>query len=225
MAPEDHYREFVLEAIVADTPEAFWRRVSERTQFVYGDSYTSVATDPALLSEQRMQKLYQERYFKMEHALIAMGNETGVPASARLIGINQCHYAFAAKGRIGVTQSYVPISGEMPKPAAFRKQLAEMAEFERSLRLPLSDEPVELVTPKAVMGILLHSPIGQRFNENEQKLGALGLFIAYKDYSGWAVELATQEILAAYAPTEKREDRAEPIRKTGTKTGKIGTAQ
>jgi hypothetical protein len=70
MTPEDHYRQFVLEAIVADTPEAFWRRATERTQFVYGDSYTSVATDPALLPEQRTQKLYQERYFKMEYALI-----------------------------------------------------------------------------------------------------------------------------------------------------------
>jgi hypothetical protein len=220
MTPEDHYRQFVLEAVVNDTPEAFWRRVTERTQFVYGDSYTSVATDPALLPEQRMQKLFQERFFKMEYALIAVGNETGVPASAKLIGINECHYAYAAKGRIGVTQSYVQVSGEMPKPAAFRKQLAEMAEFKRILRLPLSDESVELVTPKAVMGILLHSPIGKRFSEAEQKLGALGLFIPYDDYSGWAAELAIPEILAAYAPAETREDRASPTRKTGIETGK-----
>jgi hypothetical protein len=224
MTPEDSYRRFVLEAIVADTPEAFWRRATDRTQFVYGESYTSVATDPALLPEQRMQKLYQERYFKMEHALIAIGNETGVAASAKLVGINQCHFAYAGRGRIGLTQSYVQVSGEMPKPAEFRKQLAEMAEFERILRLPLSDEPVELITPKSVMGILLHSPIGQRFSEADQKLGELGFFIAYKDYSGWAVQLAMPEILAAYAPAEKREDRAAPIRKTGTETGKTGTA-
>jgi hypothetical protein len=225
MPPEDHYRQFVLEAIVADTPEAFWRRVSERTQFIYGDSYTSVVTDAALLPKQRMQKLFQERYFKMEHALIAMASENGVPASAKLIGINQCYYAYAAKGRIGVTQSYVQVSGQMPKPAAFRRQLAEMAEFKRTLRLPLSDEPVELITPKAVMGILLHSPVGMRFNETEQKLGALGLFIPYDDYSGWAAQLAIPEILAAYAPAEEREDRAAPIRKTGTEIGKTGTAE
>jgi hypothetical protein len=220
MEPEDHYRQFVLETIIADTPEAFWRRATERAQFVYGDSYMSVATDPALLPEQRMQKLYQERFFKMEHALITAGNEAGVPASAKLVGINECHYAYAAKGRIGLTQSYVQVSGEMPKPAAFRKQLAEMAEFKRILRLPLSDEPVELITPKAVIGILLHSPVGKRFNEAEQKLGALGLFIPYEDYSGWAAQLAMPEILAAYAPAEKREDRAAPIRKTGIETGK-----
>jgi hypothetical protein len=219
MTPEDGYREFVLETIVADTPEVFWRRMNERTQVVYGDSYAAVVTDPALLAEQRVQKLYQERYFKMEHALISVGEETGVPASAKLIGINQCYYAFAAIRRIGVTQSYVPISGEMPRPAEFRKQLAEMAEFQRVLRLPLSDEPTELVTPKRVMGILLHSPVGRRFSEADQRLGTIGLFIAYQDYSGWAVELALQEILAAYTPAEKREDRAAPIRKAGTQTG------
>jgi hypothetical protein len=125
--------------------------------------------------------------------------------------------------RIGVTQSYVPVSGEMPKPAAFRKQLAEMAEFERILRLPLSDEPIELVTPKAVMGVLLHSPVGRRFSEDDQKLGAIGLFVPYKDYSGWAVELALPEIFAAYTPVEKREDRAAPSRKAAP--GKTGTEE
>jgi hypothetical protein len=89
----------------------------------------------------------------------------------------------------------------------------------------LSDEPVELITPKAAMGILLHSPVGMRFNETEQKLGALGLFIPYDDYSGWAAQLAIPEILAAYAPAEEREDRAAPIRKTGTEIGKTGTAE
>lgn len=219
MTPEDFYRQSVLDAIIADTPEAFWRRTGERAQFVYGDSYAAVEADPALLPEQRLQKLYQERYFKMEHALITVGSETGMPGSAKLVGINQCYYAFAAKGRIGITQSYVPLSGDMPKPAAFRKQLAEMAEFERALRLPLDDEPIELVTPKSVMGILLHSPVGRRFNKDDQNLGTLGFFVAYKDYSGWAVQLALAEILAAYVPVEKREDRAAPLRKTASKTG------
>jgi hypothetical protein len=218
MTPEEH-KQFALEVIIADTPESFWQRAAERTQFVYRDSYSGVATDPALLPEQRMQKLWQERYFKMEHALIAVANEIGLPASAKLIGSNQCHYAFAGRNRFGLTQSYVQVSGDLPKPANFRTQLAEMAYFMRESRLPLGDEPIELITPKAVMGILLHSPVGKRFSEDEQKLGALGLYIPYRDYSDWAVRLAIPEILAAYAPAEKREDRAAPTRKTAAQTG------
>ena len=215
----DQYRDFVLSTVVSDTPLGFWRSLTEKSQFTYGEAYSAVAADPALLDEQREQKLFQERYFKMEYALVAAARENGVSASAKLIGTNRCYYAYAALKRVGMTQSYVQISGEMPSPAAFRKQLAEMAEFRRSSRLDLGDELIELITPKQVSGIILHSPAGHKFTEAEQKLGAMGFFIPYDDYSGWAVELALPEILAAYAPVETREDRVVPARKKITKTG------
>src|SRR5229473_3838501 len=151
-------------------------------------SFSGVKADQTLLDEQRQHKLYQERYFKMEYELVSAARDTGLSASANLIGTNLCHYAYVAHGRVGMTQSYVAVSGEIPKPAAFRKQLAEMAEFKRVLRLPLSDEPFELVTPKSVFGILLHSPVGRRFTAEDQTLGALGFFIPYEDCSGWAAQ-------------------------------------
>jgi hypothetical protein len=215
------YREFVLSTVVADTPHAFWHRLAERTKFAYGDAYSSVAGDPSLLEEQRSQKLFQERYFKLEYGLISAARESGVPASAQLIGTNLCYYAYAGRGRIGLTQSYVQVSGDMPSPAAFRTQLAEMAEFTRTSRLDLGDEPRELILPKQVFGVVLHSPVGRKFTEGDQKLGAMGFFVAYKDYSGWAAQLAVSEILAAYKPAavEERDDRAAPTRKPIKKSG------
>jgi hypothetical protein len=123
---------------------------------------------------------------------------------------------------VGVTQSYVQVSGDMPTPAQFRKQLAEMAAFKRTSRLDLGDEPKELITPKQVCGIMLHSPVGKKFSEDDQKLGAIGFFVPYENYDGWAVEISLSEIISAYAPTEKREDRVQPIRKQGKKTGTEG---
>ena len=221
MEPQEHYREVALTAILEDMPKKWWEALEDRSRFAYGDSFSAVKSDKSLLDDQRQQKLYHERYFKMEYELISVSKENGVPASATLIGENLCHYAYAGRGRVSATQSYVPISGDMPKPAAFRKQLAHMADFQRVLRLPFDDEPFELVTPKSVFGILLHSPVGRRFTEDEQKLGALGYFIPYKDFSGWAASFAVAEIIAAY-PVETREDRAAPIRKKAGKTGTEG---
>ena len=174
MELKDQYREFVLNAITEDMPQATWQRIVDRAKGTYGSSYGIVASDPSLLDEQRSQKLFQERYFKMEHAVIAAARETGVAASAKLIGTNQCFYGYVARGRVGFTQSYVKFSGEMPSPAGFRKQLAEMAEFKRASRLDLGDEPVELLTPKSINGILLHSPVGTKFSKDQQMLGQLG---------------------------------------------------
>ncbi len=219
MEVQDEYKEFVLTVLTEDTPLTLWQRLGEKSRFTYGESFSGVAGDVSLLDEQRMQKLFQERYFKMEHALITTAKESGVRASAKLIGINLCYYAYAARGRIGFTQSYVQISGEMPSPAAFRKQLAEMAAFERDSRLDLGDEPSELLLPKKIRGIILHSPVGRNFTENDQALGAIGLFVPYRDYSGWAVELSFNEIISAYKPVEMRDDRAAPVRKKIEKTG------
>ena len=133
----EQYRDFVVSALVEDTPRQFWERLIEKTRFAYGEAFSAVSADPALLDDQREQKLFQERYFKLEHTLIATGKRTGVPGSAKLVGENRCHYAYVARGRVGMTQSYVAVSGEMPKPAAFRKQLAEMAMFKRIWRLDL----------------------------------------------------------------------------------------
>ena len=104
METEEHYRSFALSAVVSDTPVTYWQRIVERSRFTYGESFSNVKTDPALLDEQRPQKLYQERYFKMEFELISAARETGVAASAKLIGTNLCHYAYVARGRVGMTQ-------------------------------------------------------------------------------------------------------------------------
>src|ERR1700693_1746160 len=102
MEAADPYRDFVLSTLIADTPQGFWRALEEKTQFTYGEAYSTVTADAALLDEQREQKLYQERYFKMEYALVAAAKENGVPASVKLIGINRCYYAYAARGRVGM---------------------------------------------------------------------------------------------------------------------------
>lgn len=215
----DEYRDFVISTLVEDLPDSFWKRLGELAKFVYGESYSVVSTDPALLPEQRPQKLYQERYFKMEHAFASAARHSEVPASAKLIGTNLCHYALVGQGRGELTQSYVKESGDMPSPAAFRKQLAVMADFKRMPSLDLGDVPSELIRPKKVSGIVLHSPTGRKFSADDQKLGAIGFFVAYDDFKGWAVELSLSEIIAAYAPIQKRDDRVIPIRKRNPKTG------
>lgn len=219
MEAQDLYREHVLARIIEDMPAQFWRRLGELAKFNYSEAYSAVLADPALIPEQRPQKLYQERYFKMEYGLLAAAREAGVPASSKLIGTNLCHYAYAGVGRIAMTQSYVAVSGEMPSRAEFRKQLAEVSQFERAPRFDLGDEPSELLLPKLISGIILHSPAGRHFTEQDQQLGAAGFFVPYRDYKGWAVQLPLVEIISAYTPSEEREDRAAPTRKKIDKTG------
>jgi hypothetical protein len=223
MELEDQYREHVLTRIIEVTPQKFWRGLADRAQFTYGEAFAQVEADASLVDDQRHQKLFQERFFRMEHALMTAASDAGVPGSSKLIGANQCWYVYAATGGVGMTQNYVPVSGEMPTPAAFRKNLAKVANLQRQSRLDLGDETVELVLPKETNGIVLHSPAGRAFSEAEQKLGAIGFFVPYADYSKWAVQLPLIEILSAYKPIEGRQDKAAPIPKKAGKDDKTGT--
>lgn len=213
MELKDQYRELVLKMVVEDMPQNLWQRLIDYSRKTYGEAFSIVSSDPSLLKDQRSQKLFQERYFKMEHAIAAAAKESGIPTSASLIGSNLCYYSYVGRGRVGFTQSYVQDFGEMPTPAGFRTQLQKMSIFRRESLLDLGDVSSELIAPKQVIGILLHSPAGKTFEESKQQLGDIGFYVPYEDGKAWAVELALSEILSNYKPVETREDRASLPRK------------
>ena len=175
--------------------------------------------DPRLNQSQRLSKLWQERHFAMEWLLIDEATQNGIPASDRLIVENRCAYALAGHGSLKMTQKYVRHHGELPSPAKFRKQLALVNAFYRSPSLIFGDAPEELYLPPDINGIVLHSPIGSRFIEEHQTLGAIGFYIPRADFSEWAVELTFAEIIASYASKSRREDRASPRLRPFQKTG------
>ncbi|MCH8097939.1 MAG: hypothetical protein IID53_12760 [Proteobacteria bacterium] len=110
----------------------------------------------------------------------------------------------------------------MPKPARFRERHAAMSNIPKFPRLDLGDEPPEVLLGKDFYGLLAHNPVGKRFTEHEQRLGMMQFCIPVNDCSGWAVELAIEEIVSAYqvaAPAEKV-DRRLPWKKRGEEEGK-----
>lgn len=60
---------------------------------------------------------------------------------------------------------------------------------------------------------------GRRFVREDQMLGDIGFYVPYDHMESWAAHLSLTEILALYAPVEKREDRAAPTRKPQKKSG------
>jgi hypothetical protein len=219
MSPREQIQAHVLGKIVATTPEAFWRGYQNRARSLYLDAFSEVKVDPRLNQSQRLSKLWQERHFAMEWLLIDEAAQNGIPASDRLIVENRCAYALAGHGSLKMTQKYVRQHGALPSPAKFRQQLAAVNAFYRAPSLLLGDDPEELYLPPDINGIVLHSPVGPRFIEEHQTLGAIGFYVPYADFSEWAVELTFAEIIAGYISKAQREDRASPrlrrIKKTG----------
>ncbi len=221
MEANEQRRSHVLKLVTTITPESFWAGYQHRARGIYKDAFNAVNADPRLNKSQRLSKLWQERHFAMEWLLIDEAKKNGVPASDTLIVENLCAYALAGQGGVKMTQKYVRSCGQMPSPAKFRKQLAAVNSFDRQGHFLFGDEPAELILPSQVSGIVLHSPIGGKFDEEQQSLGSIGFYVPYDDFKDWAVELTFAEIMAAYKVEEKREDRVKPALRVQkvTKTG------
>lgn len=200
----------ILSTIVRDFPRGFWEDGRAAARQAYLDVFHQIAADPNLVVEQQLDKLYQDRHFRMEHLLATVARKHGLPSTSTLLATNSRHYVYVAKGSIGLTQAYVPAIGAMPKQARYRERLAAMSAIPKTPRLDFGDEPREVLIGKDFYGLLAHNPAGNRFTEQDQRLGMIQFCVPVNDCSEWAIELAIEEILSEYetaAPSAKPDRR------------------
>lgn len=185
------------------------------TRQAYIDVYSQIANDPNMVREQRIDRLRQDRHFRMEHVLSSLADRHGIAKSHTLLAENSQHYVYAAKGDIGMTQSYVPAIGELPKPARYWERLASMNNIPR---LDLGDEPPEVLIGKQYYGLIAHNPIGRKFDTDAQKLGMVQFCVPSQDSKMWALELSIEDLTSAY-PEDKKdtETKREPMWKDRNK--------
>lgn len=206
----DQLRAVILSTIVRDTPRDFWSDIRDRAKLTYPDVFHQVRAEPNLVDNQRIDLLYQLRHCRMEFLLKSLAEKHAVPCSPNVVEKNRRYYVYAVSGAIGMTQSYVPTIGAMPKPAKYLDRLAAMNAISRTPQLSLGDEPPEVFVGKDFFGLLAHNPVGKRFTEQDQALGMIQFCVPMQDNSEWAAQLSIAEILLAYeaqAPSEKP-DRA-----------------
>jgi len=208
-SPEDRSRAIILAMVVRDTPKAFWEDLRARSHQTYLDVFKQIENDPLVLGEQRLDSLYQQRHFRMEHVLKTVAEGHGMVTSATLLIENNRRYVYVSSGAVGLTQAYVPAIGELPKPARFRQRHSALNQIAQERVLDLGIEVPELRELKAFYGLIAHNPAGKRFSEVEQALGMIQLCIPAAGFGAWAAEFTLQEIISAYpaAPREAQPER------------------
>lgn len=218
MSGYERLKSIIVTTIVRDVPKQFWADLRGGARQAYADVFAQIAADPNILDEQRIDRLRQDRHYRMEHLLSSLCDRHGIVKSHTLLAENSQHYVYAVSGVIGMTQSYVPTIGELPKPARYWERLASANDVPR---LDLGDEPPEVLIGKSYYGLIAHNPVGKRFDANEQKLGMIQFCVPSKDGKAWAVELAMEELTAAYpeARPESGADRKPHWKKDGRRQG------
>jgi hypothetical protein len=202
---EELQTQYLLSQIVANIPRDFLEDLLGRFGLAYTDRFHLSKHEPTTLEEHRLPKLQQDRVFRLDWELMQSARAHGLIATSRPVAENNWSFTYVIAGDIGLTQSYVPAIGDLPKAAKFRDELAKAGNIPR---LPL-DDPAEIYQRKKFYALLAHNPVGRHFTEDDQKLGSLQLCVPYKDMNGWAVAKSVPEILSYYPVTTKE---AEPTR-------------
>ncbi|MBJ7534578.1 hypothetical protein JDN40_10725 [Rhodomicrobium vannielii ATCC 17100] len=190
----------IVSTIIRDIPKPFWVDLRAMARQAYLDVFSQISNDPNMVREQRIDRLRQDRHYRMEHVLSSLADRHGIAKSHTVLAENSQHYVYATKGDIGMTQSYVPAIGELPKPAKYFDRLAGANEIPR---LDLGDEPPETLIGKKYYGLIAHNPIGRKFDAEEQKLGMVQFCIPSGDGKAWAVELAIEDLTSSYLEDKK----------------------
>lgn len=206
MDDAERLKSMIVSTFVRDTPKQFWMDLRGGVRQSYADSFFKIKNDPNILKEQRIDCLRQLRHFHMESLVSSLAERHGLVRSLTKLEDNGQHYVYVTGGDVGLTQSYVPAIGELPKPARYREWLASMNDIPR---FDLGDEPPEVLIGKSYYGLIAHNPVGTRFHEDEQKLGMVQLCVPHKELKSWALELAIEDLTAAY-PTSKPDRSSKP---------------
>lgn len=219
MEQDEDNKAHVIALLTANFPVSLWQGLQDRSKLLYMDTFMEAKSDPQINNSQRLHYLFQRRHFRMENLLQNEAGQNAIPANSELIKRNNCFFTLVQKGPVRMTQSYVRSAGGLPRPAGFRKHLAKQNAFSKQGRLDLIKGENEFTLPPEVTGLILHSPAGQSFREEHQALGAIGFYVPFSDFSGWAVELTFAEIIASYEAAVEQKDNVVPTIRTVRKTG------
>lgn len=204
----------VLGILLRDTPVAFWKLLRQRMEWAYGDAFASVSNDPRILANQRSAKLLDERFYLAERALHDAAINGGAVSSDQKIPINSWVYTFVRSQSVCMVQSYVPTPSDFARPADFREQHAALNTFLSRPQFAFGDVSPTLFDIAQVAGIVIHGPFRRAFEEGAQKLAFLRFCVPSQDYKRWEINLAVEDIVAAFnataTPTVPQRDIAKP---------------
>ncbi len=212
---EELMRAHVVAQVVSQIPKGFLTEFYQRSERAYSDEFSEMSHKAARVDEQKRLNLIDERHYRIDFELLEAAKSYGLSATAHPLPENTWRYGYVSCGTFGLTQSYVRRIGDLPKPAKFRDRLASAS---RMPRMPLT-EAEDIYEVKDFYAIFTHNPVGDKFSEEQQRLGSLMFSVPCEDMRKWAVNISVPELITEY-PTVKKDSKVrgptwKPIEKRG----------
>lgn len=199
----------VRRIVCSDFESPFVESVSNFAAWEYRVLYDSLAGDPALSNEQRLQEFSRGRALAISRAMIRAAQKHGVPYDIKRLKCNGQNKVLVKVGRIVILQEpMASLYGEKPRAAAYKQEISRYAGVITQLELDLGDRPPQLLDwSDGTLAVLLHGTCGGHFSERDCELGALMLAVPDAAYENWVMRLDLHDI-ALFGNARIDNDRA-----------------
>lgn len=219
---DEEVRSAFWATVLRDTKMPFWRGIQNSMEWAYDESFQAVTNDTRILEDQKPAKLLDERFYVAERALRQIAAETGMISTVQKISANDWNYTLVRGGAVAMVQCYVQTPSEMARPAKFREAMSAMNTFLSAPQFDLGDINPKVFDLSAINGILIHGPIGKKFEASDQRLGFLNFAVADESYRTWGLNIGVAEIIARFEQNEAglevpQRDIAKPLIKRRAK--------
>ncbi|MEO1041069.1 MAG: hypothetical protein AAFX52_02150 [Pseudomonadota bacterium] len=211
ISSERRRRQQMLDFILT-LPEAFWSEVASRIRAVYDDSFAELDADPSVSVPQKGDALLQRRFFRCENILNEVGQRFGVSSTFEPLAQNNRHIAYVSNEKVGVTQAYVPPDAGRCAERGYRTRKAKVNKMWESVVQSLFEEENKVREPKALYGIIAHSPFGRAFEAPHQRLGSIELVVPRENMES-VESFSFEEISAEYRHRAEEQAQRQPTPK------------
>lgn len=174
-----------------DLDPDFVETVSIGMAWEYDTLYESIAAEPDLPDAYRLEQFGRRRGNAAGAALRRAAVQHGVPYDFIRLECNGQRKLLVKAGRVILIQESILTLEDAPKPADYKRSLADVHGLISQLELALDDKHQRRVRDWSgcVLGVLLHGASGPRFTRQHRTLGSLMLGVTDSVYSQWVLRL------------------------------------
>lgn len=185
MAALDH-----IDDCLRDIDPEFLSSACIAAAWEYRRLFDELAENLDLSDEYRSEQFNRRRGDCLVKALCFAAKKHGVPFEFLKLGSNGQAKLLLKCGRVTIIQEPILSLKDAPRAADYKLELANAHGVVRQLELDLGDLPGRVLDwDGRVLGVVLHGPAGQHFDEEDRALGTLMLGIPDAAYSHWVVRV------------------------------------
>jgi len=173
----------------------FLQSICVAAPWQYSELSKSLMARDDLSACEKHERFIWQRADCMNKALKICAKQHGIPHEMKRLPCNGQHKLLMKSGRVVIIQDTLQETGQRPKVADFKEQLASSMGVIQQLELDLGDRPGRILDwQDSTLAVLLHGLSGSMHHQDGISLGGMYLAIPDNGFQNWLLRFELSDV-------------------------------